>query len=131
MIAPVLPRVLLVDDHEGLLQAWRRLLAPSCVIVGAVMTGVEALARADESRPDVVVLDNFLPDGIGIALCPKFRAIAPHVRVVLVSGDDDENTASAALRAGASEFVAKSCSGAELERAIARAFNGAPSAQHE
>jgi len=131
MSAHVLPRVLLVDDHEGLLQAWRRLLAPSCVIVGAVMTGAEALAGANESHPDVVVLDNFLPDGIGVALCPKILAIAPHVRIVLVSGDDDENTASAALRAGASEFVAKRSSGAELERAIGRAFNAAPNDQHE
>jgi len=50
---------------------------------------------------------------------------------VLVSGDDDENTASAALRAGASEFVAKRSSGAELEKAFGRAFNAAPNDQHE
>ncbi len=92
MSAHVLPKVLLVDDHEGLLQAWH---------------------------------------GIGLALCPKSLAIAPHVRFVLVSGDDDENTASAALRAGASEFVAKRSSGAELEKAIGRAFNAAPNDQHE
>jgi DNA-binding NarL/FixJ family response regulator len=131
MSAHVLPKVLLVDDHEGLLHAWRRLLAPSCTIVGAVMTGAEALAAADESRPDVVVLDNYLPDGIGVALCPKLLAIAPQVKVVLVSGDDDEDVASAALRMGASAFVAKRSSGAELERAIGRAFSGEPGDPHE
>ena len=71
MNAYLLPTVLLVDDHEGLLQAWRRLLAPSCVIVGAVVTGMAALAAVKESRPDVVVLDNFLPDSIGVDLCSK------------------------------------------------------------
>ena len=122
MNPPLLPKVLLVDDHEGLLQAWRRLLAPSCLIVGAVMTGVEALAAAESSQPDVIVLDNFLPDWTGVDLCPKILAIAPHARVVLVSGHDDESTSSAALSAGASEFVAKSRSGSELESAIERAF---------
>jgi two-component system NarL family response regulator len=124
MVARAAPRVLLVDDHEGLLQAWRRLLAPSCVVVGAVMTGQEALAAVSDAMPDVVVLDCFLPDCNGIHLCSKIRAVSPRARVVFVSADHDEDVAAAARLAGASSFVSKSGTGLDLETAIQRAFIG-------
>lgn len=122
MTARAAPRVLLVDDHEGLLHAWRRLLSPSHVVVGAVTTGREALSAAAELSPDVVLLDYFVGDANGIELCSKIRAVAPNARVILVSANDDEGLAAAARRAGAFAFVPKSGTGVDLENAIQRAF---------
>jgi DNA-binding NarL/FixJ family response regulator len=124
MTAYAAPRVLLVDDHEGLLHAWRRLLSPSHVIVGAVTTGREALAAAAELNPDVVVLDYFVGDSNGIDLCSKIRVVAPNARVILVSAKEDEELAAAARQAGAFAFVLKSGTGVDLETAIQRAYIG-------
>jgi DNA-binding NarL/FixJ family response regulator len=124
MSAHAAPRVLLVDDHEGLLHAWRRLLSPSHVVVGAVTTGREALSAAAELNPDVVILDYFVADSNGIDLCSKIRAVAPNARVILVSANDDEELVAAARRAGAFAFVSKSATALDLETAIQRAFIG-------
>jgi two-component system, NarL family, nitrate/nitrite response regulator NarL len=115
---PERPRVLLVDDYERLLEAWRRLLEPSCEIVGSVTSGYEALQLAQALKPDVIVVDLSMPGLNGFDVCRKIREIAPATRVVLVSADDNEALRNAAERFGAAAFVAKSEAADELEDAI-------------
>jgi DNA-binding NarL/FixJ family response regulator len=123
---PARPRVLLVDDYERLLEAWRRLLEPSCEIVGSVTSGDEALPLAQALKPDVIVVDLSMPGLNGFDVCRETRRIAPETRVVLVSADDNEALRHAAERVGAAAFVTKSEAADELEHAIQRALHPAP-----
>jgi DNA-binding NarL/FixJ family response regulator len=118
MLNPQRPRVLLVDDYERLLEAWRRLLEPSCEIVGGVTSGYEALELAQALKPDVIVVDLSMPGLSGFDVCREIREIAPATRVVLVSADDNEALRSAAESFGAAAFVAKSDAADELKHAI-------------
>ena len=120
------PRVLLVDDYERLLEAWRRLLGPSCEIVGAVTSGDQALPLAQTLKPDVIVVDLSMPGLSGFDVCREIRRTAPETRVVLVSADDNEALRHAAERVGAAAFVTKSEAADELEQAIRRVLRREP-----
>jgi DNA-binding NarL/FixJ family response regulator len=120
------PRVLLVDDYERLLEAWRRLLEPTCEIVGGVTNGHEAIPLARSLEPDVIVVDLSMPGLNGFDVCREIRQIAPRTQVVLVSADDNEALRRAALTFGAAAFVTKAQAADELEDAIRRAFLTTP-----
>ena len=118
------PRVLLADDYAPLLVSWRRILDPSCEVVGAVSDGREVLAAAKVHAPDVVVLDIAMPDVNGLAACRELKAAYPEIGVVLVSAFDDTAVQQAAAAAGASAVLVKSVARTS-ERAIEHAFSGA------
>jgi DNA-binding NarL/FixJ family response regulator len=115
------PKVLLVDDHVVILQAYRRLLSTSCEIVGCASNSRDALEMVATLKPDVVVADLFLPDGNGIDLCRDVRLTAPHPRVVLLSAADNPEIEHAARLSGAFAFVPKLSAAEDLERAIVNA----------
>jgi len=116
------PRVLLVDDYERLLEAWRRLLEPTCDIVGATANGREVSALVPQLEPDVIVVDLSMPGVSGFDVCREVKQIRPQTVVVLVSADDNEALRTAARRLGAAAFVSKASAGEELEGAVRGAF---------
>jgi two-component system, NarL family, response regulator DevR len=113
-------RVLLVDDHEIVLEGLRALLenVARVEVVGQASTSAEAVSAARDLEPDVVVLDNRLGDGSGVAACRRIKAANQHVRVVMLTAYSDETAAAAALRAGASAFLLKRSGGDSLIRAV-------------
>jgi DNA-binding NarL/FixJ family response regulator len=117
-------RVLIVDDHEDLVNAWRRWLQPSYEIVGGVSNSREALASATELNPDVVVLDVLMPGLNGLEVCREIKRAMPETKVILVSAADDDQFRSVAPHVGASAFILKSSEPQELDRAIQYALVG-------
>jgi two-component system response regulator DevR len=113
-------RVLLVDDHEIVLEGLRALLenVARVEVVGQACSSAEAVTAAADLRPDVIVLDNRLGDGSGVAACRTIKAADPRVRVVMLTAYSDETAAAAALRAGASAFLLKRSGGDSLIRAV-------------
>lgn len=101
------PRVLLADDYAGLLTAWRRLLEPTCEVVGTVRNGRALLEATIALTPDVVVADLSMPEVNGIDACRQIKLARPETKVILVTAGGDEWVARAAFRAGASGFVLK------------------------
>jgi len=101
------PRVLLADDYVGLLTAWKRLLEPSCEVVGTVRNGRALLDAAAALTPDVVVADLSMPEVGGLEACKQIKQARPETKVILVTAGGDEWVARAAFRAGASGFVLK------------------------
>ena len=87
---PPRPRVLLAEDYKALLVALRRLLAPSCYVVGSVGDGLEVVEAAVRLRPDVVVLDVNLPALNGLEACRRIKAALPRSQVILITAADDD-----------------------------------------
>jgi len=117
-MSQVRPRVLLADDHAGVLTALGRLLAASCEIVDRVTTGGAAVEAATRLHPDVVVLDISLADASGLAVCVRIKQVSPQTRVVVLTAADDPQIRARAFEAGASAFVLKHLVTQELLDAI-------------
>jgi len=124
LVAQDRPRVLLADDYGALLTAWRRLLEPTCDVVGSVGNGRALLEAAAALSPDVVVADLAMPEMNGLDACRQLKQTNPRTKVVLVTAGGDEWVAHAAFRAGASAFVLKHSAADDLLTAIESALIG-------
>ena len=116
---PTRPRVLLVDDHPGIVRALSRLLSTDCDVVGVMADGREAADAAARLQPVVIVVDLNLPDVSGLDVCRQIRDSNPRVKVIVISARIDEAIRDEALAAGASGFFEKSAAN-ELVVAIRR-----------
>jgi DNA-binding NarL/FixJ family response regulator len=117
------PRVLLAEDYDALLVALRRLLAPSCDVVGSVADGLAVVDAAVRLRPDVVVLDLNLPTMNGLEACRRIREAVPLSKIILITAADDDALRDRAFELGASAFVLKHRVVDDLGPAIQRAFS--------
>jgi DNA-binding NarL/FixJ family response regulator len=119
-------RVMVVDNHEvvrcGLKSVLKRF--GHLRIVAEAESVATALAEAARATPDVIVMDVRLPDGSGIDACRAVRARHPGVRVLMLTGYDDEEALHAATLAGAAGFVLKDARAAELVQAIEAVARG-------
>jgi len=127
--APLKPapiRILVVDDHTLFRRGLIALLSrePTLQTVGDAADAGEALRRAQELQPDLILLDNHLPGVNGVDVLPALREAAPKARVVMLTVSEDENDLAAALKAGASGYLLKNIEGDALAQAIQRVMNG-------
>ena len=117
---PTRPRVLLVDDHPGMLKALGRVLSPECDVVGVLADGLEVADAAARLQPVVIVLDLYMPNVNGLDVCRQITQNNPRVKVIVITSMDDDAIRAEALAAGASAFVHKSAAADELIVAIRR-----------
>ena len=119
-------RVLLVDDHAMVRRGMRDFLDlhADMEVVGEAVDGAEAVARAAELRPDVVVMDLMMPGIDGIEATARIRAETPETEVVALTSFIDEAKALAAIEAGAAGFLLKDADADELAAAIRAAAAG-------
>jgi DNA-binding NarL/FixJ family response regulator len=123
-VTPV--RVLLVDDQALFREALAVLLGvrADIEVVGEAADGAEALHRAAELAPDVVLMDLHMPVLNGIAATRRMRVEHPAVRVIALTTFDDDEEVFAALRAGAVGYLLKDVSSARLVEAVLAAARG-------
>jgi pilus assembly protein CpaE len=116
-------RVLIVDDIADTRENVRKLLQfeTDVDVVGAARSGKEGIQFASELDPDVVLMDINMPDIDGITATEIIRQKSPHIQVVILSVQNDQNYMRRAMLAGARDFLAKPPSGDELVSAIRRA----------
>ena len=121
-----LTRVLLVDDYKPWHGFVSTLLAAESQfqIAGQAWDGLEAVQRAQDLRPDLVLLDIGLPSLNGIQAALRIRKVSPASRIVFVSQTRSPEIAEAALEAGGQAYVVKSDAGRDLLRAIHAVLNG-------
>jgi DNA-binding NarL/FixJ family response regulator len=120
-------RVLLVDDHQMVIDGLRAMLAnyPGRVeVIGDCSTLEEVLARLRSDPPDVVLLDVRLRGQSGLDICSEVVRTRPQTRVVFLTVYDDEQYLFQALRLGAAGFLLKRVTGAELVDHLERARDG-------
>jgi len=118
------PRVLLADDHELLLGAFERLLAPECDIVGQVSDGRALVAAASTLKPDVIVLDIGMPLLNGLEAGRQIKQAQRDVKLVYLTMNEDPDLAAEAFRFGASGYVLKRSAASELMTAIREVMQG-------
>ncbi|MFE9016487.1 response regulator [Streptomyces cyaneofuscatus] len=102
-------RVLLVDDHQVVRRGLRTFLEiqEDIEVVGEASDGAEGVARTEELRPDVVLMDIKMPGTDGIEALRRLRQLDNPARILIVTSFTEQRTVVPALRAGASGYVYK------------------------
>ncbi len=120
--------VLLAEDHVITREGIRRLLEAEkgLTVVGEAGDGEEAVQKAGELKPDVVIMDVAMPRLNGIEATRQIKLNNPRVAVLILSAYDDDEYVFALLKAGAAGYLLKSVSGDELTRAIQAVYKGEP-----
>ena len=119
-------RILIVDDHAGFRSGLAALVGtqPGLAVAGEATTGEEAVVRALELQPDVVLMDLNMPDLDGIAATRRIIDSSPHIAVLVLTMADNDAAVFDALRAGARGYLLKGADRAELARAIRAVASG-------
>jgi len=112
------PRVVIADAQALVAEAFEKLLAPECDIVGRALDGRALIALVRDTHPDVAVVDLALPLLNGLDAGAQARQIQPQLKLVIVTADEDPDIAAHAFRNGTSAYVLKRGAGSELLRAI-------------
>lgn len=118
-------RVMVVDDHPIWRDAVERdLTAAGFAVVAVAADGDQALARFPAARPDVVVLDLQIPGPNGVEVTSRVLARDPSARVLILSASGEQAHVLGAVKAGATGYLVKSASAAELVDAVRRVAAG-------
>jgi DNA-binding NarL/FixJ family response regulator len=119
-------RILIVDDYED----WRRQLRqltqarPEWQVICEAPDGAEAVRKAEESKPDLVLLDIGLPKLNGIEVARRIRELSPNSRIVFISMDNSPDVVQVALSTGAHGYVYKARAQSDLVPAVDAVLRG-------
>ena len=108
------PRLLLADDHAIFSDALRLYLDKDFDIVGVVSDGRTLVDEAIRIKPEVIIADVGMPLLNGLDAARRIKELAPKIKFVFLTMQDDPNLAAAALELGPVAFVLKHSAGAEL-----------------
>ena len=119
-------RVLVVEDYEPYRQFIRSTLRkrPELQIIGEVTDGLEAVQKAQQLKPDLILLDIGLPTLNGIEAARRIRDLSPKSKILFVSANRSWDIVEEALRAGAGGYVVKSDAAGELLPAVNAVLGG-------
>ncbi len=119
-------RVLVVEDSEP----FRKFICsslgkrPELQIVGEVIDGLEAVQRAEELLPDLIVLDIGLPSLNGMEAARRIRKVSPESKILFLSQESSADVAQEGLCLGALGYVVKAHAGSELLIAVEAVLRG-------
>ena len=118
--------VVLVDDHQMFVESLVRLLTgiDGIRVVATAMTGAAGLDAVRSHRPDVVLMDHQLPDGLGTDIAAEIVANQPLTRVVMLTAVAEGDVVAAAISAGCSGYVTKHRPVDDVVTAIRMAHKG-------
>ena len=118
--------ILIADDSAPFRDGMRAMLRREAdlTLLGEATTGAEAARMAVSLQPDVVLMDLHMPEGNGIDATRKIVSQAPHIRVLVLTMFEDDDSVFAALQAGARGYLLKGADKAEILRAIRAVHSG-------
>src|SRR4051794_30738541 len=112
------PRVVVVDDHTLLAEAFVKLLETECTVIGTYTDPRAFLLDAPQLQADVVILDVSMPLMNGLDVARELRVIVPATRIIFLTMNEDPDIAAEAFRIGASGYLLKRCASPELPLAV-------------
>ena len=118
--------VLIVDDHAIVRQGLRTYLElyPDIEVVGEAADGDEAIARARELLPDIVLMDLVMPRRDGVEATRAITAMSPSTRVIVLTSFSEDEKIFASIKAGAQGYLMKDVDPRDLVRAIRTVHRG-------
>jgi DNA-binding NarL/FixJ family response regulator len=119
-------RILIADDHPRFRDGMRIMLRreTDMEIVDEAATGAEAIELAETGQPDVVLMDLHMPDVNGVEATRRILETSPHIRILVITMYEDDDSIFAALRAGARGYLLKGADKSEILRAIRAVSSG-------
>jgi DNA-binding NarL/FixJ family response regulator len=119
-------RILIADDHPLFRDGLRALLesVPDMQVIGEVATGNEVMAQAQALQPDVILMDIKMPGLNGIEATRRILQASPHIRILIITMFEDDESVFAAIRAGARGYLLKGAVQEETLRAIRAVASG-------
>jgi DNA-binding NarL/FixJ family response regulator len=118
------PRILLADDHTLVAEALKRLLEPEFEVVGTVGDGRTLLKEAAQLHPDIVLMDLNMPLLNGMDAGKQLKRALPKTKIIVVTMNEDVDTAAETLGTWASGYVLKRSAGSELLKAVRDVMRG-------
>jgi DNA-binding NarL/FixJ family response regulator len=112
------PRLLIAEDNEAIIAVLRRLLTARFELIGVYRNGADAVRNAVKLRPELVLLDVLMPSLDGIQVARKLHSFDKGIKIVMLTGLEDEKFVQAALGAGAKGYVFKRRLSTDLIAAI-------------
>ena len=118
-------RILVVDDHAIVRRTLCALLGaqPGMQVVGEAADGLQAVRKAEQYQPDVVLLDIAIPEINGLHAAPLIKEVAPDSEILMVTQYEDGFFARHAFAAGARGFLTKTHATAELVAAVKQVYS--------
>jgi len=119
-MSPSTVRVLVVDDYKPFRQFVRSTLAKrqELQIVDETSDGLEAVLKAEELKPDLILLDIGLPGLNGIEAARRIHKLSPESKIIFLSQESSSDVVQVALQLGASGYVVKARAGTDLLAAV-------------
>jgi two-component system response regulator NreC len=119
-------RLLVVDDHAVMRDGIRALLSlhEDIEIVGEAATGQEAIEKARDLTPDVIIMDIAMPGMDGLEATRRILKANPREKILVLTQHDDKEYILSAIKAGSSGYVPKRALGSELVSAIRAVYHG-------
>jgi DNA-binding NarL/FixJ family response regulator len=119
-------RVLIVEDHETVREGLRLIIdtQEDMQVCGEAGDGREAIRRAQELIPDVLLMDISMPGLNGLTAAAKLKRVAPQIKILTLTRHTDEAYLQELLQAGVSGYVLKQSAASELLRAIRAVASG-------
>src|SRR5579859_1360255 len=120
-------RIMIVDDHEMMRLGLRTAFEPEpdLAVVGEASNGAEALAKIATLAPQLILMDVRMEKMGGIEACREIKSRYPDVYVLMITSYSDDDAVLASILAGASGYLLKNVSRAELLRSIRLVASGA------
>ncbi|MGA6827182.1 response regulator [Nitrospira sp. NS4] len=118
------PSILLADDHNLIIEGFRRILEGDYTLVGTATDGRALLESAKALQPDIIILDVSMPLLNGIDAAEQLKQCCPQAKLIFVTMHADTEYVRAAFEAGASAYVLKRSAVDELEQAIRAVLAG-------
>jgi NarL family two-component system response regulator LiaR len=122
-------RILITDDHAVVREGLRTLIGtePGMVVIGEAADGLEAVEKACELQPDVILMDMAMPRMGGLEAIQKIKEQCPDARILVLTSFSDDETVFPAIKAGALGYMLKNTSPDRLLAAIREVHQGKPS----